>query len=70
MMAMVFFFVIVDGKIRENDRDTFKINTDGTGRKFVIQVCKMHAFYYISGDVTTFPLITVWNKYTCGAMQM
>jgi hypothetical protein len=27
--------------LRQMTRDTFKINTDGTGRKFVMQVCKI-----------------------------
>jgi hypothetical protein len=27
--------------LRQMTRDTFKINTDGTGRKFVTQVCKI-----------------------------
>jgi hypothetical protein len=29
---------------------------------------KMHAFYYTSGDVTKFPPVTVWSKYTCGVI--
>ena len=48
--------------LRQMTRDTFKINTDGTGRKFVMQVCKI--------SVIKCRLIVKINKNLCNSQNI